>query len=75
MSKIRHLSALWNVLCSSQDKVILGNNTNITLMKKIYLLCVPHMFGELFCKRHHERSFVGLARGMVFLSNYTYSSC
>ena len=73
-SKIRRLSALWNELCSLQDEVILGNKTNTTLTKR-NLLCVPHMFGELFCKRHHKRSFVGLARGMVFLSNYTYSSC
>ena len=26
-SKIRHLSALWNVLCASLRKVILGYNT------------------------------------------------
>ena len=53
MSKIRHLSALWNVLCSSLDKVILGNNTNRTLINK-NLLWVPHIFGALFCKRQNK---------------------
>ena len=50
MSKIRHLSALWNVICSSLDKVILGNNTNRALLNK-NLLCLPHTFNEFFCKR------------------------
>ena len=50
MSKIRHLSALWNVLCSSLGKVILGNHTNIALINK-NLLCVPHTFDKFFRKR------------------------
>ena len=50
MSKIRHLSALWNVLCSSLDKVILGINTNRALINK-NLICVPHSFDEFFRKR------------------------
>ena len=50
MSKIHHLSALWNVLCSSLDKVILGTNTNRALLNK-NLLCVTHTFDEYFRKR------------------------
>ena len=34
LSKIHHLSALWNVLCSSLDKVILGNDTTRALTNK-----------------------------------------
>jgi len=49
LSKIRRLSALWNVLCSSLHKVLLGNDTTRALINKD-LLCVPHTFDELFHK-------------------------
>ena len=50
LSKIRRLSALWNVLCSSLHKVLLGNDTARALTNKD-LLCVLHRFDEFFRKR------------------------
>ena len=50
LSKIRRLSALWNVLCSSLHKVLLGNDTARALINKD-LLCVLHRFDEFFRKR------------------------
>ena len=50
MSKIRHLSALWYVLCSSLDKAILGKNATRAVINK-NVSCVPHIFGDLFHKR------------------------
>ena len=66
VTEIRRLSALWSELCSLQDGVILENNTHATLPKKNQL-CVPHLFGVLFCKHYHECVFCVLAHGMMSL--------